>query len=158
LVLSTIHTNNATGVIPRLLDMGVDPYLIPPTLILAIAQRLVKTICPNSGKSIPVEGSIKLIIEKQLAELPPAYRSQIPIGKDVLEAAPSPECPKGTRGRTAVMEVLAMDNDLESAILKGASDTEILKIARAQGMLTMKEDALVKAFRHEIPFEEVNEL
>lgn len=158
LVFSTIHTNNAIGVIPRLLDMGVDPYLIPPTLILAIAQRLVKTICPNSGKSIPVEGSIKLMIEKQLAELPAQYRSQIPIGKDVLEAIPSAECPKGTRGRTAAMEVLEMNRDLEAAILKGASETEFIKIARAQGMLTMKEDALCKAFRHEIPFEEVNEL
>ena len=158
LVFSTIHTNNAIGAIPRLLDMGVDPYLIPPTLILAIAQRLVKTICPNSGKPIPVEGSIKLMVEKQLADLPAQYRSQIPIGKDVLEATPTPECPKGTRGREAVMEVLEMNRDLEAAILKGASEAEMFKIARAQGMLTMKEDALVKAFRHEIPFEEVNEL
>ena len=158
LVFYTIHTNNAIGAIPRLLDMGVDPYLIPPTLILAIAQRLVKTICPNSGKPILVEGSIKLMVEKQLADLPAQYRSQIPIGKDVLEATPTPECPKGTRGREAVMEVLEMNRDLEAAILKGASEAEMFKIARAQGMLTMKEDALVKAFRHEIPFEEVNEL
>ena len=158
LVFSTIHTNNAIGAIPRLLDMGVDPYLIPPTLILAIAQRLVKTICPNSGKPILVEGSIKLMVEKQLADLPAQYRSQIPIGKDVLEATPTPECPKGTRGREAAMEVLEMNRDLEAAILKGASEAEMFKIARAQGMLTMKEDALVKAFRHEIPFEEVNEL
>lgn len=158
LVFSTIHTNNALGVIPRLLDMGVDPYLIPPTLILAIAQRLVKTICPNSGKPIPVEGSIKLMVEKQLTDLPAQYRSQIPFSKDVLEAVPSPECPKGTRGRAAVLEVLEMNRDLEAAILKNASEAELMKIARAQGMLTMKEDALVKAFRHEIPFEEVNEL
>src|SRR3990167_2699644 len=158
LVFSTIHTNNAIGVIPRLLDMEVDPYLIPPTLILAIAQRLVKTICPNSGKPIPVEGSIKLMVEKQFADLPAQYRSQIPIGKDVLGAIPSPECPKGTHGRTAVMEVLEMNHDLEAAILKGVSEAEMFKIARAQGMLTMKEDALVKSFRHEIPFEEVNEL
>ncbi|HEY4495781.1 MAG TPA: hypothetical protein VJC04_00280, partial [Candidatus Paceibacterota bacterium] len=142
----------------RLLDMGVDPFMIPPTLILAIAQRLVKTICPNSGKPIPVEGSIKLMVEKQLADLPSQYRFQIPIGKDVLGAMPSPECPKGTRGRTAVMEVLEMNHDLEAAILKNASEAEMMKIARAQGMLTMKEDALCKAFRHEIPFEEVNEL
>ena len=158
LVFSTIHTNNALGVIPRLLDMGVDPFMIPPTLILAIAQRLVKTICPNSGKSIPVEGSIKLMVEKQLTDLPAQYRFQIPIGKDVLGAMPSPECPKGTHGRTAVMEVLEMNHDLEAAILKNASEAEMMKIARAQGMLTMKEDALCKAFRHEIPFEEVNEL
>ena len=58
----------------------------------------------------------------------------------------------------AVVEVLEMNRDLEAAILKNASEAEMMKIARAQGMLTMKEDALVKAFRHEIPFEEVNEL
>jgi len=98
------------------------------------------------------------MVEKQLTDLPAQYRFQIPIGKDVLGAMPSPECPKGTRGRTAVMEVLEMNHDLEAAILKGVSEAEMFKIARAQGMLTMKEDALCKAFRHEIPFEEVNEL
>src|SRR5512145_2835490 len=61
LVLSTIHTNSAIGVIPRLIDMGVDPYLIAPTLVLAMAQRLVKTLCPESSTEIPIEGSMKLM-------------------------------------------------------------------------------------------------
>ena len=65
LVLSTIHTNNAVGVIPRLIDMDIDPYLIPPTLILAMAQRLVRKICPDSQKEIPVEGSMKVMLEQQ---------------------------------------------------------------------------------------------
>lgn len=158
LVLSTIHTNNSIGVIPRLIDMGVDPYLIPPTLILAMAQRLVKKICPNSGKPIPVEGSVKMLIDREFEDLPEKYRKDIPLTGDMLEISPTADCPQGTRGRAAVFEVLSMDKQLELAILKNANDQVIRKIARDQGMLFMKEDAILKALRHEIPFEEINNL
>lgn len=158
LVFSTIHTNNAAGVIPRLIDMGVDPFLLAPTLILAIAQRLVQVICPNSGTPIPVEGSIEAQITKQFSDLPEEFKKEVPFTKEVLEISPTPDCPKGTRGRTAVFEVLQMDKDLEVAILKGASEAEVMKVARKQGMLTMKEDAMVKSFKREIPWEEVNKL
>ena len=158
LVLSTIHTNNALGVIPRLIDMGVDPYLIAPTLILAIAQRLVKTLCPGGGKPVPVEDSIKLMLEKQFADLPEAVRKNIPFGKEVYDIEITPTCPNGTVGRTAVMEVLAMDKDVEQVILKNPTEVELLKVARQKGMLLMKEDAIVKAFQRIIPFEEVNTL
>jgi type IV pilus assembly protein PilB len=158
LVLSTIHTNNALGVIPRLIDMGVDPYLIAPTLILAIAQRLVRTLCEGGGKPVPVEDSIKLMLERQFADLPEAYRKQIPFGKEVYDIEITPTCPNGTVGRTAVMEVLAMDKDIEQVILKNPTEVELLKVARQKGMLTMKEDAIIKAFQRIIPFEEVNTL
>ncbi|HEY4508049.1 MAG TPA: hypothetical protein VJJ55_00130, partial [Candidatus Paceibacterota bacterium] len=82
----------------------------------------------------------------------------IAIPENVLEIAPTPDCPKGTRGRTAVFEVLQMNHDLEQAILKNPVEAEIVRVARKQGMLTMKEDAMLKAFRHEIPWEEVNKL
>ncbi len=158
LVFSTIHTNNAAGVIPRLIDMGVDPFLIAPTLILAMAQRLVQVICPNTGKSVPVDGSIKAQIEKDFADLPEQFRKDIPFSKDVLEISPTPDCPKGTRGRTAVVEILQMDRELEQVILKGPTEGELMRVGRKQGMLTLKEDAMMKAFRHEIPWEEVNKL
>ena len=158
LVFSTIHTNNAAGVIPRLIDMGVDPFLIAPTLVLAMAQRLVQVICPNTGKSVPVDGSIGAQVEKEFSELPEAFRKDIPFSKDVLEIAPTPDCPKGTRGRAAVFEILQMDRELEQVILKGPTEGEIMRVGRKQGMLTMKEDAMVKAFRHEVPWEEVNKL
>ncbi len=158
LVFSTIHTNNAAGVIPRLIDMGVDPFLIAPTLTLAIAQRLVQIICPNSGKRLPVEGSIRALIDKQLADLPEEFRKDIPIAKEVFAIEPSPDCPKGTRGRMAVFEVLEMNKELEQVILKNPMEAEILKVARKQGMLTMREDAMLKAFRRETPWEEVNKL
>jgi len=158
LVFSTLHTNNAIGAIPRLIDMGVDPYLIAPTLALTMAQRLVRTLCPNGGKPIPVEDSIKLMIEKQFEDLPLEFRKQIPFGKEVYEIAPTPECPNGTSGRTAVLEVLEMDKSIESVILKNPTEMELYKIARAKGMLSMKEDAIIKAFQRIIPFEEINTL
>lgn len=158
LVLSTIHTNTAIGVIPRLIDMGVDPYLIAPTLIIAMAQRLVATLPEGGGKSVPVEGSIKLMIEKQFEDLPAEFRKHIEIGKEVYEIKPTPDCPTGTRGRTNVMEILEMNKDIEAVLLKNPTELDIYKVARSQGMITLKEDAFVKAFKRIIPFEEVNSL
>ncbi|MDO8590032.1 MAG: GspE/PulE family protein [bacterium] len=158
LVFSTLHTNNAIGAIPRLIDMGVDPYLIAPTLILTMAQRLVRKLCPNSGKPIAVEDSIKLMLDKQFEDLPPEFRKKIAFGKEVYEIEQTPECLKGTSGRVAVIEVLEMDKNIEAVILKNPTETEIHKVARAKGMLSMKEDAVLKAFQRIIPFEEINTL
>lgn len=158
LVLSTIHTNSAIGVIPRLIDMGVDPYLIAPTLILAMAQRLVKTLCPGGGKPMPMSESMKLMMERQFADLPEEFRKSIPVGKEFYEIAPTPECPSGIKGRMAVFEVFAMDEDIESMILKSPTELELSKVARKKGMLTMKEDAILKAFERQVPFEEINTL
>ena len=69
LVLSTLHTNNAIGAVPRLIDMGVDPYLIAPTLILSVAQRLAKMTFPACRKLVPMDPSIKLQIEDELKDL-----------------------------------------------------------------------------------------
>ena len=158
LVLSTLHTNNSAGVIPRLIDMGVDPYLIAPTLILAVAQRLVTMLCPGGGEPVPVEGSIKLMIDKQFADLPEQFKKDIPFTNVVYKAKPMPDCPKGVRGRIAVWEVFKMDKDIEQAILTTPTELAIAKILRSKGVLTMKEDALTKAFQRIIPFEEVNKL
>ena len=158
LVFSTIHTNNAFGVIPRLIDMEVDPYLIAPTLVLAVAQRLVKKLCPDSGKPIPVDGSIEAMLTKQFGDLPDEFRKKIIIPKQVFSAEATPICPSGTRGRTAVAEVLPMDRELEDIILKKPNELEILKASRRKGLLTMREDAILKAFAKIIPFEEVNTL
>lgn len=157
LVLSTIHTNNAAGVIPRLIDMGIDPYMIAPTLILAMAQRLVSLLHPP-GKEVKIEGSVKILIDNMMKDIPESERQKIQIPDKIYEAKPSPDCPKGTRGRTAVFEILEMNNELEEVILKNATENAIMDVVRKQGMLTMKEDALIKAFKGEIPFEEVNKL
>mgnify|MGYP001604606468 CR=1 FL=1 len=158
LVLSTIHTNNAAGVIPRLIDMGVDPFLIGPTLICAIAQRLVRTLCEGGGKEVPVEGHIKDLIDGEFKDLPAEFQKEIPKGKMVYEAMVTDDCPKGTLGRAAVMEVLTIDKDIEKVILNSPTELDLMKVARAKGMLTMKEDAIIKAFERKIPFEEVTSL
>jgi len=158
LVLATIHTNNAVGVIPRLIDMKVDPYLIAPTVILAMAQRLVGMLCPGAGTKVPVEGSLKLMIEKQFADLPAEFRDKLPLGKEFYRVSPGPDCPSGTRGRIAVTEVFEMDKELENAILKGLPEVELEKILRAKGMLKMREDAILKAFKKLVPFEEIGGL
>lgn len=158
LVFSTLHTNNSAGVIPRLIDMGVDPYLIAPTLILAIAQRLVSTFPPGAGKPIPVEGSIKMMIDKQFSDLPEQYKKEIPFSDTVYGIEPTPDCPKGTRGRMAIFEIFKMDKEIENVILKSPTELEISRLLRQKGMITMKEDAMLKAFEKKIPFEEVNKL
>ncbi|MEK7607503.1 MAG: ATPase, T2SS/T4P/T4SS family [Patescibacteria group bacterium] len=157
IVLSTIHTNTAIGVIPRLIDMGVDPYLIAPTLIIAMAQRLVSRIC-EGGKEIPIEGSIEMMLQKQFADLPPEFKKEIIIPKVVLESQPSATCPNGIRGRMAVAEVVEMDKELERAILANTGENELYKYCRSKGMITMKEDAMLKAFSRKIPWSEVNKL
>ena len=158
LVLSTVHTNDAVGVIPRLIDMGVDPYLIAPTLVIAIAQRLTRKLCPGSGKAVPVTGSIKLMIENQFSDLPEGVRRRLPKLEKVYEAESTPECPNGMRGRTAVFEVLEMNADIEKIILTNPVEAEIYKIVRKNGMLTMKEDAIIKSSQRIVPFKEVNTL
>lgn len=158
LVFSTIHTNTAVGVIPRLIDMGVDPYLIAPTLILSMAQRLSRRLCPGGGKPIPLVDSMKMMVEKELSGIPDEYRSQITVPNEVYEAHPSKDCPSGTKGRTAVFEVLEVNKEIERMILEDPTEQSIMEVARRDGMLTMREDALIKAFDRQIPFEEVNKL
>jgi type IV pilus assembly protein PilB len=158
LVFSTIHTNTASGVIPRLIDMGVDPYLIAPTLIAAIGQRLVRRLCPDAGKKLPVSDSIKLMLEKEFADLPKTQRDELPKFTTFYEATPTDDCPNGTRGRMAVFEILKMDKELETVVLKDPIEEHVYAAARAKGMLTMREDAIIKALEGEIPFSEVSTL
>jgi type II secretory ATPase GspE/PulE/Tfp pilus assembly ATPase PilB-like protein len=158
LVFSTLHTNNAVGAIPRLIDMGVDPYLIAPTLVLTMAQRLVRKLCPGGGKPIAVADSIDLMIKKQFEDLPPEFKKKLSLGKEVYEILPTPECATGTSGRVAVIEVLEMDKSIEAIVLKDPTEISLYQAARAKGMLTMKEDAILKAFQRIIPFEEINTL
>ncbi|HET8575272.1 MAG TPA: type II/IV secretion system protein [Candidatus Paceibacterota bacterium] len=158
LVFSTLHTNTAAGAIPRLIDMGVDPYLIAPTLILAIGQRLTRALCEGGGKPIPVDEAMQVMFDKQFEDLPKKFRDEIKIPDHVYEAVPTAECPGGTRGRMAVFEILDVNADVRHAILNKPVESEVFQVARNNGMLTMKEDALLKAFDGKIPYIEVNKL
>jgi type IV pilus assembly protein PilB len=155
LVLSTLHTNNAIGAIPRLVDMGVDPYLIAPTLILSIAQRLAGLTCASSRKLVPMDESIKGQLEKSIADLSPEFKSEIKIGSEMYETVPSPECPSGIRGRIAVFEMFKIDKEMRDVILRNPTGPAIYKSAREKGMLSMQEDAMLKSIEGVIPFQEV---
>lgn len=156
LVLSTIHTNNAIGVVPRLIDMGVDPYLIAPTLKLAIAQRLARRMCPNTGKPIPTAGSIQRMVEKTFETLPERYHDRIPKSDTMLHPEPTAGCSAGTKGRVAIMETFEVTDDVRELIQRGATEDEMFKAARSHGFMTMYEDSVIKALDHVIPYEEMN--
>ena len=156
LVLSTIHTNNAIGVIPRLIDMGVDPYLIAPTLKLAMAQRLARTLCEGTGVEEEVSPSMQKMFDDSLKTLPQKYHSRIPTSKTVLHPQPTAQCATGMKGRTAVTEVLEITDDIQELILRNASEEEFMQAARKSGFVTLYEDAIIKALNHEIPYEEMN--
>jgi type IV pilus assembly protein PilB len=153
LVLSTLHTNSAIGAIPRLVDMGVDPYLIAPTLIVSIAQRLARMTFPASRKEVPISESVKAQIEEQMKDLPIEFRPKI--GDKMYDVVPSAECPSGTRGRIAVFEMFKIDKEMQAVILKDPTDATIYKLARSKGMLMMREDAMFKSLDGIIPFTEV---
>ncbi|MFN3693076.1 MAG: GspE/PulE family protein [Candidatus Paceibacteria bacterium] len=156
LVLSTIHTNNAIGVVPRLIDMGVDPYLIAPTLKLAIAQRLARRIKAGTGREEALDESMKYRIEDTFKTLPEKYRNRIPQNRTMLHPVASPGSTSGLKGRVAIMEVLEVNEAIQRMILKGASEEQIYNEARQHGFMSMQEDAMIKALNHKIPFEEMN--
>ena len=155
LVFSTIHTNNSIGIISRLTDMGVDPYLIAPTLCLAIAQRLVPQIYPKCISEIKDSEMMQAVKEKQFADLPQVYKDELNLNRNFNEAVPVEECPTGTRGRIPVLEILEIDNDIQNAILKKVGDDKLYEIAREKGMITMKEDAMLKSMDGIVPFVEI---
>ncbi len=156
LVLSTIHTNDAVGTIPRLIDMGVEPYLISPVLVASIAQRLVRRFCDGAAQETPITESAKSLIQSEMSSLPEKYR--FPVKDTVYEAVRTPTCPTGMHGRLAVFEVLEMSPKLENVVLKNPVESKLWEVARAEGMLTMREDAIQKVFEKKVPFSEINNL
>jgi len=160
LVLTTLHTNNVIGIIPRLMDMGVDPFLLPSTLILGLAQRLARRLCEDSRNAVPLEGRSRDMITAEVAAMPDANRAAAEdLLKDTIyEAAVSSTCPKGTRGRIGVFEVLEMNPTLEEIILTSPSESKIQGEARRQGMITMKQDGIVKVLQGMIGMRELLEV
>lgn len=158
LVFSTLHTNTAIGAIPRLVDMGIDPYLIAPTLVLSIAQRLAKTMCPGADKEVKNEGAIKMMIDKQFEDMPIGFKANLRLERPLYEAVPTTECSGGTRGRTAVFEVFPVDKEVQKIILSEPTEIRLWEAARQKGMITMKEDAILKSMDKLVPFQEINAL
>ncbi|MEK7195321.1 MAG: GspE/PulE family protein [Patescibacteria group bacterium] len=140
LLLSTIHTNDAATTLPRLLDMKIEPYLIASTVNIAIAQRLVRKICPHCKK----EKKITPAENESLAGVIPA---------DILKKPHTFFCGSGCdkcnesgyKGRIGIQELLVIDGAIREAILRKSTADEILQVAVRQGMTTMFEDGLSKA-------------
>jgi type IV pilus assembly protein PilB len=155
LVLSTIHTNSAIGIIPRLVDMGIDPYLIAPTLIMAMAQRLVRRVHPSARHEVPMDEATREYINKEFSNLDPKYMAKLGVPDKMFEIRPSSEAPSGTRGRIAVFEMFNIDREMQQVILKNPTEPEIYKLARSKGMLSLKEDGLMKALKGDVDIKEV---
>lgn len=158
LVFSTIHTNTSIGVITRLLDMGVESYLIAPVLIAALGQRLSRSIAEGCGEEMEMTPSLTEMVQKQFADLPDEFKTAFQIGRPLYQARGNAENPTGMKGRTPVFEVLAIDDEIEEAILRSKGEEEIRKLARLKGMTSIKEDAMLKCMAGKIPFTELAEL
>lgn len=158
LVFATLHTNSAIGAVPRLIDMGVDPYLIAPTLLLSMAQRLVQKIVPNTGKAVPVDGPVAEMIGKEFADLPAEFLEKLPITNTVYEAQKSAESESGLHGRMPVAEMFVVDKEIQAIILANPTENAIYENARKKGFITMKDDAVLKCMAGKIPWGEVNTL
>lgn len=155
LVLSTLHTNSSIGIVPRLVDMGIDPYLIAPTLRLAIAQRLAQKTCSDAKREVLMDESIRTMIMEQFKDYPEDKKASLGITSRIMETVSSPTCPAGTKGRMAIFEMFEISKEIERLILDTPTEQDLYKVLRAKGMITMKEDALLKSFRGEIPLREV---
>ena len=157
LVLSTLHTNNAIGVIPRLIDMGVEPFLLPSALNVALAQRLVKRLCPDCKKGIEPSEKIKKVILDVVETMPEQSRPKIKKeGFKIYKAQGCSKCNnKGTKGRIAVFEILEMTPQLEQIIISEPTESKILAESQRQGMTTMLQDGIIKVLEGIIGFEEL---
>ncbi|MFH1392599.1 MAG: GspE/PulE family protein [bacterium] len=141
IVLSTLHTNNAIGAVPRLIDMGVEPFLIPPSVNLIISQRLVRRIS-KKGNLTPLPIQAKKMFEKELK------------GIDIKIPAELPK-PAEYHGRIGIFEVLEVTSNLEKIIIDKATERALSAEAEAQGMTTVKQDGIIKIMNGITSLEEV---
>ncbi len=156
LVLSTLHTNDAVGAVPRLIDLGVKTTSIGPALSLVIAQRLVRVLCPDCKKKIEPDEATKERIEKFLAALPARVDKTKYASYALYTAVGCTKCSGiGYKGRRGIFEFLEGGPDLETTILKEASEVALRKVAARQKMVTMQEDGILKVLTGLTTWEEV---
>lgn len=172
LVFSTLHTNSAAGILPRLLDMGIEPFLIASTVRTIIGQRLVRRIddknkeeyeCDNAeteaihssiGNLLPKDDDARKKISEDLGyeNLPLSNQNAYTLfkGKD------SPGTPGGYKGRMGLYEVIDVNESIQDLILKRSTSAEIQKVAQTEGMITMREDGYLKALAGYTTLTEIN--
>lgn len=148
LVLSTIHTNDATSVIGRLAEMGVAPYLIGSTLECVLAQRLIRTLCKSCKEPNPnPEPELLQLLEESKIDYKEAT---------FMKTKGCPKCGnKGMKGRTAIHELLVMNDAIRQMCKPGVKNDEVRKVATKEGMRTLVEDGLVKVTRGLTTYEEI---
>ncbi|MDD5555555.1 MAG: GspE/PulE family protein [Candidatus Pacebacteria bacterium] len=158
IVLSTLHTNNAVGIIPRLIDMKIKPFLLPATLNIGIAQRLAQRLCPYCKEKVRPNKEIERLIMREIGNLSEEARKglNIPSPIYVYRAKGCPKCNmKGEKGRVGVFEVLKMTPDLEKIVIEDPTEMRIAQEGKRQGMITMRQDAIIKAINGDVSIEEV---
>jgi type IV pilus assembly protein PilB len=153
LVLSTLHTNSSIGAIPRLMDMGIEPFLLASSLRVVAAQRLVRRICDKCIAEIELPKVVMDSIQKELAEMLPEdiekYGIDLSKGLHFFEGKGGEECGKtGSRGRIAIFEALEIDSEIKEAISEnGGSEIAIQEYAKKKKMISLKQDGLLKALK-----------
>lgn len=158
IVLSTLHTNNSIGVIPRLIDMKVEPFLIPSAVNLMVSQRLVVQLCPNCKKAESASEKISDIIKGEIDKLAPSIKSELKISEPykIFHAPGCNVCKnKGILGRIAIFEVLKMTPGLQGVVSSGPTEIKIMDEAKKQGMVTLRQDGILKALEGLVSIEEV---
>lgn len=150
IVLSTLHTNDAIGAIPRLIDMDVEKYLIAPTLNLAMGQRLLRKLCDDCKVESKPNAAEEKIINDSLNKFPEAVKKEIPKEKKFYKSSKEGcrQCGgKAFKGRIAIAEVLEMTDELEAIVLGALSEQAMRKEAFRQGMISMFQDGIVKVLK-----------
>jgi type II secretory ATPase GspE/PulE/Tfp pilus assembly ATPase PilB-like protein len=158
IVLSTLHTNNAIGVIPRLIDMKVDSFLIPASLNLMVAQRLVPKICQQCKQEKQLSAQMQKELEKILEGISDEDKKSYGISAPykVYESKGCDACKgKGVSGRVALFEIFQMTPELSEIISRKGTEMDILKEALRQKMITLRQDGVMKAVKGLVSFESV---
>ncbi|MBP6858081.1 MAG: type II/IV secretion system protein [Candidatus Pacebacteria bacterium] len=161
LVFSTLHTNNAQGVIPRLIDLDVNPKILVSALTLSIAQRLVRKLCADCKEGRPVTEQEKQHINRiwDTAVSEGKDMASFGVNKDITMLYSAKGCDKcnetGYRGRLGIYECIKTDENIEKIITESPSERDIKKISESQGLLDMKEDGLIKILQGVTDFAEV---
>jgi type IV pilus assembly protein PilB len=156
IVLSTLHTNSSVGVVPRLIDMEVRPFLIPSTLKLVISQRLVRTLCEKCKVKIKPAEKVRNYIVEKMKGMPDSVKIDLPDPLLVWQAKGCEACNStGYAGRVGLFEVLAMSEELADLIEKTPSESLIFKAAQKEGMLTMEQEGIIKILSGQTTPEEV---
>lgn len=160
LVFSTLHTNDAVGAVPRLIDLGVKPPVIAPAINLLMAQRLLRKLCPKCASKRNINKEELQIFKKILANLPPRVELKIELTAktEIREAEGCEECHGGYLGRVAVMELFEITDEVEKLILKSPAEVELKEAAKKTGMVTMMQDAIIKILKGMTTIEETERI